>query len=158
MDRIRIINPDAYLETPAGRVWTPERSQLAWSSSFAALEQALIEMRDLQPRVLIVCGLQGAGKSHWLAHHASDYAPCIGFDAALPGARHRSPIIEIARRRSAEALAIWIDTPLAVAKMRNADRPADKRVPDESIESVGNLFEPPCIEEGFSKVLRVAGS
>lgn len=155
MNDIQVINPDAFLETATGRLWTPERSQAAWSSSFSALEVALDSFGGNPPRVLIVCGIQGAGKSHWIRLHAQTYAPCICFDAALPGARHRKPIIEISRQRHAEVHAIWIDTPLDVAKMRNAQRPVDERVPDPSLESVASLFEPPVVEEGFASVTRI---
>jgi predicted kinase len=155
MPQVAVINPDIYLETERGRIWTPERGKEAWAKSFAALEAALRGSIDLGNRVLIVCGLQGAGKSHWIDLYASNYAPCICFDAALPGARHRKPIIDIAHQWNADVHAIWIDVPLDVAKMRNAQRPVDKRVPDESIESVASLFEPPTIEEGFTSVVRV---
>ncbi|WP_346430301.1 AAA family ATPase [Cupriavidus basilensis] len=154
---IQVINPDAFLETAKGRVWTPERSKAAWSSSFAALEHALAGHVESPPQILVVCGVQGAGKSYWISRHAHEHAPCICFDAALPGARHRKPIIDIARQRNAAIHAIWIDTPLNVAKIRNAQRPVDKRVPDESIESVASLFEPPTVEEGFASITRIQG-
>ncbi|NHV26105.1 AAA family ATPase [Burkholderia sp. D-99] len=154
---IQVINPDTFLETATGRVWTPERSKAAWSSSFAALESALASHAENPPPILVVCGVQGAGKSHWIGTHAHEYAPCICFDAALPGARHRKPIIDIARQRNAAVHAIWIDTPLDVAKARNARRPADERVPDGSIESVASLFEPPTVDEGFASITRIKG-
>jgi predicted kinase len=157
MRRVQVINPDSYLETETGRLWTPERDKAAWSRCFAALELALATSLEPPPRVLIVCGLQGAGKSHWIESNALDYAPCICFDAALPGAKHRRPIVELALQRNADVLAIWIDTPLHIAKKRNAERPEDKRVPDESIESVASLFEPPELGEGFSSVIRIPG-
>ncbi|KFG95079.1 kinase [Burkholderia paludis] len=157
MTDIHIINPDTFLETPAGRVWTPERSKAAWSSSFTALEAALAGHGEAPARLLVVCGVQGAGKSYWIDRHAHAHAPCICFDAALPGARHRKPIMDIARRYGAQVHAIWIDAPLHVAKARNARRPEDQRVPDASIDSVASLFEPPTLEEGFASVTRVEG-
>ncbi|WP_346779559.1 AAA family ATPase [Burkholderia sp. Ac-20345] len=93
-----------------------------------------------------MCGVQGAGKSYWIDRHAYAYAPCIRVDAALPGAIHSKPIIDIARRHNAEAHAIWIDVPMDIAKERNAQRPADQRVPHASIESAASLFEPPAVE------------
>ena len=156
---VEIINPDAFLETPSGRIWTPERNKDAWASCFQQLERGL-----QQPapggvhRLLIVCGVQGAGKSHWIHLNARHYAPCIVFDAALPGIRHRRPILELASRYGTDLIAVWIDTPIEVALARNALRAADKRVPEASIRSVAALFEPPSVEEGFCKVLRVDGS
>ena len=157
---VDIINPDALLETPSGRVWTPERSKDAWARCFQLLEDRLQRPAPTSGmhRLLIVCGLQGAGKSHWIRLNARRYAPCIAFDAALPGIRHRQPILELARRYGAEVIAVWIDTPIDVALARNALRAADKRVPEASIRSVAALFEPPSVEEGFCKVLRLDGS
>ncbi|VWC77286.1 MULTISPECIES: AAA family ATPase [Burkholderia] len=157
MTNLQVINPDTFLETPDGRLWTPERSKAAWSSSFAALEDALAGHGKNPPRLLVVCGVQGAGKSYWIDRHAHAYAPCICFDAALPGARHRKPVIDVARRYDAEVHAIWIDVPLDIAKERNARRPADQRVPDASIESVASLFAPPTVAEGFASVTRIQG-
>lgn len=155
METVQVINPDLFLETEAGRVWTSERSKRAWASSFEALEQTLSDANTPGTRLLTVCGLQGAGKSQWIKDYAQNYAPCVCFDAALPGARHRKPILDVANKYGVEALAIWIDTLIEIAKQRNLTRQLDKRVPDESIESVARLFEPPRYDEGFSEVIRV---
>lgn len=156
---VDIINPDAFLETPSGRVWTPERSKDAWAGCFRLLEHHLQRSAPTGMHLLlIVCGLQGAGKSHWIRLNARRYAPCIAFDAALPGIRHRQPILELARRYGAEVIAVWIDTPIDVALARNALRAADQRVPEASIRSVATLFEPPSVGEGFCQVLRLDGS
>ncbi|CAN2533000.1 hypothetical+protein [Methylocapsa aurea] len=147
------IDPDDFLETSVGRVWTPERSRQAWNDAFDALRGALAVRSDRE--VLVVCGLQGAGKSTWVVENARSYAPCICFDAALPGARHRAPIIEICLEHRARARAIWIKTQLEVALKRNASRPLDQRVPEASIRSVSELFEPPSLSEGFFEVVVV---
>lgn len=104
---IQVINPDTFLQTATGRVWTPENSKAAWPSSFAALESALASHAKNPPQILVICGVHGAGKSHWIGTHVHEYAPCICFDAALPGARHRKPIIDIARQRNAVVRTIW---------------------------------------------------
>lgn len=36
-----IIDPDRFLETPEGRLWTPERDRDAWAAAFEALETTL---------------------------------------------------------------------------------------------------------------------
>lgn len=144
------INPDQYLETDAGRVWTPERNAEAWRLSFQHLERA---MADAGPdaRVILICGIQGAGKTRWISSQpASDRT--IYFDAALPRARHRAPIVDIARRAGIDIEAVWIDTPLAVALVRNAERPDDQVVPEMAILSVADQFEPPQMAEGFAQV------
>ena len=158
LEPVQVINPDLFLETEAGRVWTPERSKRAWADSFEALEQSLSDADKSSTRLLIVCGLQGAGKSQWIRDYAKDYAPCVCFDAALPGARHRKPILDMANKHGLETLAVWIDTPIEIAKQRNLTRQLYKRVPDESIESVARLFEPPQRNEGFSEVIRIVAT
>lgn len=46
-------------------------------------------------------------------------------------------------------MAIFIKAALAVAQSRNASRCADHRVPEEALQSVYGLLEPPSEEEGF---------
>ncbi len=67
-------------------------------------------------------------------------------------------MLELARQYGADAIAIWIDTPIDVALARNARRAPDKQVPEASVRSVAALFEPPSMGEGFSKVVRWDGS
>lgn len=143
------INPDDVLATPEGRVWTPERSAEAWAQCHAALEAALAGGQV--SHVVLVCGVQGAGKTRWIASRPDD-AGAVHFDAALPGARHRQPIVAIARRYGVPIDAVYIRAPLAVALARNARRPADTRVPEAAIRSVAAQFEVPCVEEGFRRV------
>ena len=144
------INPDDHLETDAGRVWTPERNAEAWRRSFQQLERAIADAGP-SARVILVCGLQGAGKTCWIGNQPSS-AGTIYFDAALPRARHRAPVIDIARRSGVDIEAVWIDTPLAMALIRNARRPEDQVVPNAAIRSVADRFEPPRTAEGFARV------
>ncbi|TXN44013.1 AAA family ATPase [Methylobacterium sp. WL7] len=148
-----VIDPDRFLETGSGRVWTPERNAAAWRLAYAALERSLVGGGI--DRVVIVCGLQGAGKSTWVAAQDRD-AGRVYVDAALPGVRHRAPIIAIARRHGVPVEAVWIRVPLDVALYRNRRRRADTIVPEATIRSVANLFEPPTVEEGFAQVRIVA--
>lgn len=121
-----------------------------WHRAFAALYVAL-HTHAGSGRVVIVCGLQGVGKSTWIADRA-DGADVIYFDAALPGARHRKPIVDIARQHGAGIEAVWVRAPLAIALERNASRTADKIVPAASVRTVAAMFEPPTTDEGFEHV------
>ena len=152
----RTINPDDFLETPEGRVWTAERNAEAWRLSYVALEQAIIALPEPK-RVVVVCGVQGAGKSTWIASQPASPAT-IYFDAALPAARHREKVIGIAKGRGAAVEAVWIDTPLDVALERNAARAPDKMVPVTSIIAVARQFEEPTAAEGFDRVIVHRGS
>lgn len=154
------IDPDNFLATPSGRLWTPERNKVAWEQAYASLIRVLSPVptdvssphgRDLY----MVCGLQGAGKSTWIRDSAPRLAPCVFFDAALPRAIHRLPIITIAHSAGAVVHAVWIHASLEVALRRNSLRRADERVPETSIRSLAAQFEPPTVSEGFVDVLCV---
>lgn len=144
------INPDDFLETPEGRVWTVKRNDEAWRLSYAALESAIIASPD-PIRVVVVCGVQGAGKSTWIASQPESPST-IYFDAALPAARHREKVIGIAKGLGAAVEAVWVDTPLDVAIERNAARTPDKMVPVASIVAVAKQFEEPTAVEGFDRI------
>ncbi|MGH1588236.1 AAA family ATPase [Methylobacterium phyllosphaerae] len=144
-----VIDPDAFLETERGRVWTPERNAEAWRLACAALRAALTA--PSAERLVLVCGLQGGGKSTWIARQRPQ-AGHVYVDAALPGQRHRAPILAIARSCGVPAEAVWIRAPIAVALERNRRRPADRQVPEASIRSAEHLFEPPSCAEGFAAV------
>lgn len=144
------INPDDFLETPEGRIWTPERNEEAWRLSYAALERAL-ERAPASKRVVVVCGIQGAGKSTWIASQPASPGT-IYFDAALPGVRHRAKVIGIAKQLGSAVEAVWIDTPLDVAIERNAARTPDKMVPTRAIVAVAKQFVEPMAAEGFDHV------
>lgn len=146
-----IIDPDRFLETPAGRLWTLERNRQAWAAAFDALNAALAAAAT-PAQVFVVCGVQGAGKSTWARTAFRDRPGAIIFDAALPGRRHRKPIVDAARSHGARVSVVWVDTPLATALRRNAARPADRIVPEAALRAVAELFEPPCLDEGFDAV------
>jgi signal recognition particle GTPase len=80
MQKAESINPDDFLQTPAGRVWTPERNRRAWDQAYQALGAALMALKsqataEQRPRLYIVCGIQGAGKSTWIRQNAEQFEP-----------------------------------------------------------------------------------
>jgi predicted kinase len=147
------INPDDELGSP--RHWTPERNTAAWEKCFSRLRAAL--QSSPQPaEVFVVCGVQGAGKTHWIRANSERLGPkAVVFDAALPGARHRAPIIEIASEYHAVVKAVWINVPLESAKRQNRNRAIDEVVPDDVIEAIYRQFEPPEKAEGFRCVVEI---
>jgi len=60
-----IINPDHYLETPTGRLFTPERNQQALAQCWKQLRRELVNTKG---PLYLVMGVQGAGKSRWVAN------------------------------------------------------------------------------------------
>lgn len=152
---MHLINPDHYLQTAQGRVWTAERGKQAWEWAYADLEKALscISAKGI---FYLVCGIQGAGKTTWVQTHAAwldEHA--VVLDAALPAKRHRVRALNLAAQYAVPAVAVWLDVPLALALQRNAQRAEDEQVPIATIQQVHSLFEPPSLEEGFWRVLEV---
>ncbi|WP_296259569.1 MULTISPECIES: GNAT family N-acetyltransferase [unclassified Pseudomonas] len=145
----RVINPDDYLETEFGREFTPERDRQAWELAYACLNEALSKARR-GTHVYLVMGVQGAGKSRWVAENLGRLGHrAVVFDAALPARRHRERLLAIARRHGMPVIALFLKAPLGLALLRNARRSADKRVPEQALKNVYGLIEPPTQEEGF---------
>ena len=152
----RVFNPDDYLETLGGRVFSQSRNADAWRLVMLALEAALSRAGPKATLTLVV-GIQGAGKSSWIEMHrtAGENNHCLYFDAALPRRKHREPVLELAAHHGVLVTAVWLRTSLAQALTRNALRRSDHQVPQASIEAVATAFEPPCRSEGFVEIVVV---
>lgn len=143
------INPDDYLETEFGREYTPERNRQAWELAYERLRSALSGAKS-GAHVYVVMGVQGAGKSRWVSENLGRLGRrAIVFDAALPARRHRERLLGIAREYATPVIAIFVNTSLELALARNARRSADKRVPEDALNSVFSMLEPPTEDEGF---------
>jgi predicted kinase len=146
------LNPDHYLETDSGRVFTAERNAVAWQQLYADLFEALKE----RPRqIIMVIGVQGAGKSTWARNRQSDVGDPIYVDYSFATRRSRSRIIEIAKAAGVQVSVVWIRVSLETALSRNRGRQADEVVPDDAVKNVFNIFEPPSLSEGFQEVVVV---
>jgi len=148
----RVFNPDDYLETEAGRVYTDERNAAAWESIYSELE-TLFRDATSDTRFFIVFGVQGGGKTTWIRNHLGSLGhSAIFLDAALPARRHRARALALAQKFRIDCIAVWIDVPLERALQQNARRPQQEIVPEYAIRSVYGLLEPPTFEEGFCEV------
>ena len=153
MQGARVFNPDDYLRTPQGRVFTAERNAAAWECLYANLEE-LFATATTDIQLYVVMGVQGSGKSTWIRCHEQELGPCVAVvDAALPARRHRTRLLALAKHFNRKAIAVWLDVPLNLALVQNATRPLDERVPEDALRSVFDLLEPPTLEEGFDDVL-----
>lgn len=149
MDLPLVINPDDYLETEFGREFTPERNRQAWQLAYARLRHELSQAAK-GTHVYVVMGVQGAGKSRWVAENLERLGHgAIVFDAALPARRHRQELLSIARDYAVPVIGILVSAPLELALARNAQRNADKKVPEDALKSVFSMLEPPSEDEGF---------
>ena len=154
----RVFNPDDYLWTSKGRVYTEERNAAAWEQLYAELE-SLLGVAGPDACFFVVMGVQGGGKTTWIRNNYEALGGSAVFlDAALPGRRHRTRALALARRFSVRTVAVWIKTPLERALRQNAQRSLDEVVPEFAVRSVFGLLEAPTIREGFHEVIVVNGS
>src|SRR5262249_33600093 len=146
-------NPDDYLQTSDGRVFSEERNAVAWERIYADL-QRILEASVEDICLYVVMGVQGSGKTTWIQKNREALgSKAVIVDAALPARRHRARVLAIARGCGRRTIGVWIQVPLNRALAQNAMRPADEVVPEPALRSVFNLLEPPSRDEGFDEVL-----
>lgn len=142
-----IISPDHQLYLPDGTYhWTPDRVKQAWADSKQEYARCLAS--GTFTRVVLLMGIPAAGKSTWLtANHEDDV---LYFDATFDLPFKREPYIRLARAVGLPVEIVWLDTPLEVCIERNAARPADRRVPEDTMRAMHAkiLSSPPTEAEG----------
>ena len=135
--------------------------------------------------LIVFVGLPGAGKStyyraHFAATHAhvsKDLMPSArrrddrqerDIEAALasgksvvvdntnPSIDVRAPLIALGRRHGARIVAVYFETDVRTAIMRNRQREGKARVPDVAIFATKKKLVVPTIEEGFDEVRVIA--
>ena len=136
--------------------------------------------------LVVVVGLQGSGKTTWVAEHLGGSHVVVSKDH-WPNARHRearqrrvvaelladgasvvvdntdpSPaeravLVELAAAAGVPARAVFLDVPLETCRRRNEARSGRARVPDVGVFSTAARLVPPTTAEGFTDVLVVAG-
>ena len=150
------INPDHFLQTPEGRLTTPERNSKAWERCHAALREALSRAAGTSSRLYVLIGAQGAGKTTWARTRTELEPGCIVFDAILVKRSERAPILAQASKHAVPAIAVWFQTALEHCLARNAARPLDEVASEQGLRNVFAALEPPAPDEGFAEVWQVA--
>jgi hypothetical protein len=148
------INPDHFLQTPEGRITTPERNAEAWAKCYVALHDALA-VATASTKLYVLVGAQGSGKSAWARQRAKEEPEAVFFDAILVKRAERAPILAAARRYSVPATAVWLQTPLEICLRRNAARPVDEVADEQGLRNVFAALEPPDESEGFAEVIEL---
>ncbi len=67
----------------------------------------------------------------------------------------RSPYVRLAQRYGCELEALFFDTPAEICIERNRLR--QRVVPSEAILEMARLLTPPTLDEGFTRIQRIAG-
>jgi predicted kinase len=126
-------------------------------------------------------GLQGSGKSTWVAARlagthtvvSKDHWPnarrrearqrrvvaellaegrSVVVDNTNPSPEDRAALISVARSVGVPVRAVWVDTPLAVCRERNDARDGRARVPVPGLLGTAGRLVPPAVDEGFDAV------
>ncbi|ENW97738.1 AAA family ATPase [Acinetobacter sp. NIPH 298] len=146
------INPDHYLETDSGRVFTAERNQIAWAKCFDDFENEVINNSSVR-MVYVLIGCQAAGKSTWADKKIKEEPYNIVFDAILVKKVERAPILDIAAQKNLQCIAVLFKTDLAICLERNAQRTIDKMVDEQALKNVFAAIEAPSLDEGFTNII-----
>ena len=133
----------------------------------------------------MLVGLQGSGKSTWVAAHlagthavvSKDHWPharrrearqrrvvaellaagrSVVVDNTNPGPAERAPLVATAREAGVPVRAVWLDTPWETALARNDRREGRARVPLVGMLATRARLVPPSTAEGFHRVDVVA--
>jgi MOSC domain-containing protein YiiM/predicted kinase len=131
--------------------------------------------------LVVMVGLQGSGKSRWVAEHlaathavvSKDHWPnarrrearqqrvvaellaegrSVVVDNTDPGVAERAPLIAAARAAGVPVRAVFVDTPVEVCLGRNAARADRDRVPEVGVFATLARLVPPTVDEGFDRV------
>jgi predicted kinase len=135
--------------------------------------------------LIVFVGLPGAGKTTYYranfaathAHVSKDLLPnarrrddrqerdieaalasgkSVVVDNTNPSIDVRAPLIALGRRHGARIVAVYFETDVRTAIMRNRRREGKARVPDVAIFATKKKLVVPTIEEGFDEVRVIA--
>jgi predicted kinase len=131
-------------------------------------------------------GLQGSGKSTWVADHLADTHTVVSkdhwpnarrrearqrrvvaelltsgarvvVDNTNPAPEDRAALIAAAREAGVPVRAVWMDTPQETCLARNDEREGRARVPLAGVLATRTRLVPPTTAEGFDRVDIVRG-
>ena len=148
------INPDHYLETTNGRIWTSKRNKKAWQYCLDNYSNQLRDYPNIEIVYLLI-GCQGAGKSTWAELKNKKEPDNIIFDAILVRKSEREFLVKLALKHEKICVAVHFTTNLSECLSRNRYRKLDKRADESAVVNVFKALEEPSIDEGFTSIIKV---
>ncbi|WP_308128198.1 ATP-binding protein [Modestobacter italicus] len=136
--------------------------------------------------LVVMVGLQGSGKSTWVADHlagshvvvSKDHWPnarhrearqqrvvagllaegaSVVVDNTSPSPAERAPLIALAAAAGVPVRVVFLDVPVETCRARNEAREGRARVPLVGLFSAAGRLVPPSTDEGFTEVTVVGG-
>ena len=133
------------------------------------------------PELLILVGVQGAGKTTWYSQHlaathvhvskdlmvnarnrdvmqerlireALSAGKSVAVDNTNPTPAVRAPLIAAGKAYGARVVACYVIIPVKTAVARNRQREGKARVPDVAIFVTSKKLVPPSLDEGFDEI------
>jgi ABC-type cobalamin/Fe3+-siderophores transport system ATPase subunit len=152
------VDPDQFLDLSGAVAVGREDVSAAWERAYALVERRLSELGP-SCTFYLVFGLQGAGKSTWVAQQSKELPRnTVYLSGPLPSRRHRQRALSIAKQVGCRTVAVWINEPFEVALGRNARRSGLARIKEEAMRHVQQNLEAPTQEEGFHEVVEVCST
>lgn len=78
----------------------------------------------------------------------------IIWDNTTLSVKYRKPLVSLAKENGYNAVAVFFQVPLEVAKQRNAAR--TRVVPVDVLDRMFASIAPPSLEEGFTEIIKVS--
>ncbi|VTX93499.1 AAA family ATPase [Acinetobacter ursingii] len=144
------INPDFYLQTPQGRIFSEAFNLEAWEQCYRALDDVL--MIGTVKKVYLLIGAQGSGKTTWAKQQYQREPNCVFFDAILVKKSERKIILDKISRFDIPCIAVYFNTSLEECLMRNRQRADDEIVNEQALKNVFQAIEVPQLDEGFESI------
>lgn len=148
-----IISPDDY-HMVKGRYQGKDssyRRKVAWGEAQDRLADELL--KAIPTTLFITIGIPGAGKSNW-SKKLSHNRRALIFDATNLTMADRHDLLRIAKssvHKDLKVVAVCFPVSVETAKKRNAERTADRRIPDDVIEDAADKIEFPTFDGAFGQ-------
>jgi hypothetical protein len=160
----KIVSPDDYLVDKDNNYDYSNQTKIdnAWRSARHKLRESILGTR-ISMRVYMLIGVQNSGKTEWRNNRDnfySDRQPIVIDATNLTVVKRYEFFMELMEvqseaKKDIKVCAVYFDVPLLQLIQRNKERPASKRLPEQSITENYNRLEAPTTSEKFDEIINV---